>query len=224
MKSRRRRIDNLFNEFSSIYSENGAVDSIHLTDGDANKEKEVDKKLEFNNQQKEKLENIKIDELIKDIKDPDLEDNYSDKIDISCPLFKENNFILSEKSIEKCNKVYHYMIYQVPCILEGETGTSKSFTASMMAKYRQWKIIEDEKKEEKKIGVKKEKYTEFKYIKFSLSKETKVSDLFGKYSGDSDSLGGIKMTYGPFIEAFSSGNGHCLHLDEFGSSISSSMY
>jgi len=214
MKSRRRRIDNLFNEFSSIYSENGAVDSIHLTDGDANKEKEVDKKLEFNNQQKEKLENIKIDELIKDIKDPDLEDNYSDKIDISCPLFKENNFILSEKSIEKCNKVYHYMIYQVPCILEGETGTSKSFTASMMAKYRQWKIIEDEKKEEKKIGVKKEKYTEFKYIKFSLSKETKVSDLFGKYSGDSDSLGGIKMTYGPFIEAFSSGNGHCLHLDE----------
>ena len=42
------------------------------------------------------------------------------------------------------------MIYQVPCILEGETGTSKSFTASMMAKYRQWQIVEDEKEEERK--------------------------------------------------------------------------
>ena len=62
------------------------------------------------------------------------------------------------------------MIYQVPCILEGETGTSKSFTASMMAQYRQWQIIEDEKEEEKKSGRKKNKYTEFKLIKFSLSK------------------------------------------------------
>ena len=106
------------------------------------------------------------------------------------------------------------MVYQVPCILEGETGTSKSLTASMMVKYRQWKIIEEEKKEEERTGKKKEKYTEFKYIKFSLSKETKISDLFGKYSGDSESLGGIKMIYGPFIEAFNNGNGHCLHLDE----------
>ena len=214
MKPRKRRNENLFNENSNIFSENEIIDSILLTEGDTNKEEEIDKELEFNNLQKLKLENIKTDELIIDIKNPDLEDNYSEKIDISCPLFKENNFILSEKSIEKCNKVYHYMIYQVPCILEGETGTSKSFTASMMAKYRQWKIIEDEKKEEQKTGIKKEKYTEFKYIKFSLSKETKISDLFGKYSGDSDSLGSIKMIYGPFIEAFSSGNGHCLHLDE----------
>ena len=96
--------------------------------------------------------------------------------------------------MEKCNKVYHYMIYQVPCILEGETGTSKSFTASMMAKYRQWQIIEDEKEEERKNGIKKREYTEFKFYKFSLSKETKISDLFGKYTGSSDSLDGIIMT------------------------------
>jgi midasin (ATPase involved in ribosome maturation) len=61
---------------------------------------------------------------------------------------------------------------------------------------------------------KKEKYTEFKYIKFSLRRETKIPDLFGKYSGDSESLGAIKMIYGRFIEAFNSGNGYCLHLDE----------
>ena len=165
----------------------------------------------FNVDQKELLEGIEINNLEKALSDVDYHDpaiNYPEKIDESCPLFKENNFILSKQSKEKCNKVYHYMLYQVPCILEGETGTSKTFTASMMARYRQWKINQDEKK----AGIKVENYTKFKYIKFSLSKDTKISDLFGKYSGDSDSLDGIKMTYGPFIEAFR--DGHFLHLDE----------
>ena len=93
--------------------------------------------------------------LNKQIRENDLKIRYPQNIDISCPLFKENNFILSPKSLEKCNKVYHYMIYQVPCILEGETGTSKSFTASMMAKYRQWQIIKDEKEEEERTKIKK---------------------------------------------------------------------
>lgn len=168
----------------------------------------------FDEEQQEILERITIKALNKQIRENDLKIRYPQNIDISCPLFKENNFILSPKSLEKCNKVYHYMIYQVPCILEGETGTSKSFTASMMAKYRQWQIIKDEKEEEERTKIKKKEYTKFKYIKFSLSKETKISDLFGKYSGDSDSLEGIKMNYGPFIEAFSMGEGHCLHLDE----------
>jgi len=84
----------------------------------------------------------------------------------------------------------------------------------MMAKYRQWQIIEDEKEEERKSGTKKREHTEFKFYKFSLSKETKISDLFGKYSGNSGSLDGITMTKGPFIEAFNSGQGHCLLSDE----------
>ena len=154
---------------------------------------------EFNDEQKEILENISIKEINKTFKNPSENCNYPEKIDISCPLFQDNNFILSKNSIEKCNRVYHYMIYQVPCILEGETGTSKSFTASMMEKYRQWQIIQNEKKEEEQTGIQKKEYTEFKYIKFSLSKETKISDLFGKYTGDSDSLEGIKMSFGPFI-------------------------
>ena len=210
----KRRIEKTFNEQSTIYSENESKDSFILTERNANKVKDTYNIFEFNDEQQDLLENIQIEDLIEDLKNPKLEDKYLEEIDTTCPLFKENNFILSKKSKEKCNKVYHYMKYQVPCILEGETGTSKSFTASMMAKYRQWKIIEDEKKREQETGIKRENYTEFKYIKFSLSKETKISDLFGKYSGDPDSLGGLKMIYGPFIEAFNNGNGHCLHLDE----------
>ena len=83
----------------------------------------------------------------------------------------------------------------------------------MMAQYRQWEITKEEEEIEKS-GIKKQKYTEFKFIKFSLSKETKISDLLGKYSGCSESLDGIQMTEGPFIEAFSEGEGHCLLLDE----------
>ena len=90
---------------------------------------EEDKFVVFTEEQKELLEKIAIGNINSNIKKIDFHDqecNYPEKIDISCPLFKENNFILSKQSIEKCNKVYHYMKYQVPCILEGETGTSKS--------------------------------------------------------------------------------------------------
>ena len=169
----------------------------------------------FSEDQSKILNKFKINSFINNFARQKLENRkYPKPIDTSCPLFKQNNFILSQQAIEKCNKVYHYMIYQVPCILEGETGTSKSFTASMMAQYRQWEIRKEEEELKKKSGRKKEKYTEFKFIKFSLSKETKISDLFGKYSGSSDSLDGIKFVNGPFIEAFNTGEGHCLLLDE----------
>ena len=169
----------------------------------------------FNAVETKILENIKIEELITNFQQQDLKKRqYPKSINKDCPLFQKNNFILSDEALEKCNKVYHYMVHQVPCILEGETGTSKSFTASMMAQYRQWEIIENEKEQERVSKIKKNKYTEFKFFNFSLSKETKISDLFGKYSGSNDSLDGIKMTPGPFIEAFSEGEGHCLLLDE----------
>ena len=169
----------------------------------------------FNQRQSKLLEKIQIKPLIRNFGKIDPKKRkYPKPIDTSCPLFKKNNFILSDNALEKCNKVYHYMIYQVPCIIEGETGTSKSFTATMMSQYRQWEIIKEEKEQEKRAGRKKYKYTEFKLFKFSLSKETKISDLFGKYSGSADSLDGITWTPGPFIEAFSTGEGHCLLLDE----------
>ena len=78
-----------------------------------------------------RLEKIKIEELIFQQQNLKVR-KYPNSINKDCPLFKKNNFILSEEALEKNNKVYHYMIYQVPCILGGETGASKSFTASMM--------------------------------------------------------------------------------------------
>ena len=167
-------------------------DYIHYINRDNSKIKR--QKVLDENQTKIISENIRIRPLINNFSEQKIKDRkYPKPINIKCSLFKKNNFILSKEAMEKCNKVYHYMIYQVPCILEGETGTSKSFTASMMAKYRQWQIIEDEKEEERKNGIKKREYTEFKFYKFSLSKETKISDLFGKYTGSSDSLYGIIM-------------------------------
>ena len=117
----------------------------------------IKKQTVFDNTGNKILNSIKIKPLIENFNKQDLNKRkYPEPIDLSCPLFKKNNFILSPKAIEKCNKVYHYMVYQIPCLLEGETGTSKSFTASMMAQYRQWKIIEEEKKFERAAKEKKE--------------------------------------------------------------------
>ena len=89
----------------------------------------------FNENEIKILNGFKINSLIRNFNNQNLKERkYPEPIDLSCPLFKKNNFILSPQAIEKCNKVYHYMVYQIPCILEGETGTSKSFTASMMGK------------------------------------------------------------------------------------------
>ena len=117
----------------------------------------IKKQTIFDDTGKKILNSFKIKPLIENFNKQDLKKRkYPEPIDLSCPLFKKNNFILSPKAIEKCNKVYHYMVYQIPCLLEGETGTSKSFTASMMAQYRQWKIIEEEKKFERAAKEKKE--------------------------------------------------------------------
>ena len=111
-------------------------DYIHYINRDNSKIKR--QKVLDENQTKIISENIRIRPLINNFSEQKIKDRkYPKPINIKCSLFKKNNFILSKEAMEKCNKVYHYMIYQVPCILEGETGTSKSFTASMMAKYRQ---------------------------------------------------------------------------------------
>ena len=89
---------------------------------------------------------------------------------------------------------------QIPCILEGETGTSKTFSAIILCKYlaKNWK----------KEGF----HNNFKLIRFNLSSESKTSDLIGKYTGAKNSFEGINFKLGPFITAFK--EGHCLLLDE----------
>ena len=89
---------------------------------------------------------------------------------------------------------------QIPCIMEGETGTSKTFSALILSKYlaKNWE--------------KENLHEKFKLIRFNLSSESKTSDLLGKYVGAKNSFAGIVFEKGPFIEAFE--NGHCLLLDE----------
>ena len=89
---------------------------------------------------------------------------------------------------------------QIPCILEGETGSSKTFTTLILSKYlaKNWE----------KEGL----HRNFKVLRFNLSSESKVSDLLGKYIGDKESFAGIIFKPGLFIKAFT--EGHCLLLDE----------
>ena len=89
---------------------------------------------------------------------------------------------------------------QIPCILEGETGTSKTFSAIILCKY----LARNYKKENL--------HENFKLIRFNLSSESKASDLMGKYTGAKNSFEGISFKPGPFITAFK--EGHCLLLDE----------
>ena len=57
------------------------------------------------------------------------------KINYEDPVFKENNYILTPEIKIKLSQLYTYMKNQIPCILEGETGSSKTFSTLILAKY-----------------------------------------------------------------------------------------
>ena len=121
-------------------------------------------------------------------------------IDFNDPIFKEYNYIITPEIKEKLCLLYTYMKNQIPCILEGETGTSKTFSTIILSKYlsKNWE--------------KENLQKDFKVLRFNLSSESKASDLLGKYVGDQKSFAGIVFETGVFIKAFS--EGHCLLLDE----------
>ena len=122
------------------------------------------------------------------------------KINYEDSVFKENNYILTPEIKIKLSQLYTYIKNQIPCILEGETGSSKTFSTLILTKYlaKNWE----------KEGLHKD----FRVLRFNLSSESKASDLLGKYIGDKESFAGIVFKPGLFIKAFT--EGHCLLLDE----------
>ena len=115
-------------------------------------------------------------------------------------LNKENFFffyndcselIITPNSIERIRKISDYISRGIPVLLEGPTGTSKTFStefACLVAKTKRPLII------------------------FNMSSDTSPSDLLGKMVGDKNSLAGISSQEGHFLKAFK--YGHPLLLDE----------
>ena len=106
-------------------------------------------------------------------------------------ILEKKNFIITPNSIERIKKISYYVSIGVPVLLEGPSGTSKTFStefACLVAK------------------------TTRPLIRFNMSSDTVPADLLGKMVGDKNSLAGISSQEGHFLKAFK--DGHPLLLDE----------
>lgn len=110
-------------------------------------------------------------------------------------FFKRNGFVLTNNSIERISLLIHYILTGIPILLEGNTGTAKTRTAIVAFKY-----------------IKEHINSNLEIIRYNLSRETKIDDLISKYVGDSETLVGLKIKNGPFLDAYI--NGKILLLDE----------
>ena len=102
----------------------------------------------------------------------------------------EGNFILTEKADERIQKLYNQLKSNIPIMLEGPTGTSKTKTIQVLCKL---------------IGL--------DLIRINLSSETTIEDLMGRLIADKDnSFSGFTYKKGAFADAYT--NGKVLLLDE----------
>ena len=105
-------------------------------------------------------------------------------------ILEKKNFIITPNSIERIRKISYYISRGVPVLLEGPSGTSKTFSTEFSCLAAKTK----------------------KLIRFNMSSDTVPSDLLGKVVGDKTSLAGISIKEGDFLRAFK--YGHPLLLDE----------
>ena len=123
----------------------------------------------------------------------DIQNHIKDKEDFiyDKTLLEKKNFIITPNSIERIKKISYYISRGVPILLEGPSGTSKTFSTEFSC------LIAKTKKP---------------LIRFNMSSDTVPSDLLGKMVGDKNSLAGISSQEGHFLKAFK--YGHPLLLDE----------
>lgn len=113
-------------------------------------------------------------------------------------FFKENDFILTEKSKERLALLIHYNLVGIPVLLEGNTGASKTRTPLIAGNYIQKFIHNNESKR--------------KLILFNLSEETRIDDMTAKFVSDDNSITCLNAKEGPFVKAYR--KGYILLLDE----------
>ena len=116
--------------------------------------------------------------------------NYNcPNIDIDNNKIK-GNFIATKEAKERLQKLNSFIQSDIPILLEGPTGTSKTKTIQVLCDL---------------LGK--------TLIRFNLSNETSTEDLIGRLgSSDEDSWSNFKFIPGPFSEAFI--KGYILLLDE----------
>ena len=85
-------------------------------------------------------------------------------------LLIKKNFIITPNSIERIKKISYYISRGVPVLLEGPSGTSKTFSTEFSC------LIAKTKRP---------------LIRFNMSSDTVPADLLGKMVGDKNSLSGI---------------------------------
>jgi midasin (ATPase involved in ribosome maturation) len=105
-------------------------------------------------------------------------------------------FISTADRKERIAKIGKYIQYNIPVLLEEQTGTAKTKSDQFVCLM-----------------------TNHDFIIFNLSAETTTEDLIGRLIRDPNTWGGFQLTHGPFIDAFSEGK--CLLLDEINLASSS---
>ena len=135
-----------------------------------------------------KKDDTDIGQIVNDLKNH-IKDQEPFEYDRS--LLEKKNFIITPNSIERIRKISYYVSRGVPVLLEGPSGTSKTFSTEFAC------LLAKTKKE---------------LIRFNMSSDTVPADLLGKMVGDKNSLAGISSQEGHFLKAFK--DGHPLLLDE----------
>ena len=146
--------------------------------------------------------------MVEELKNENIISEFIDNIQKAIPSFKSlncdketllnnYNYVLTGNAKERLDKLYTYISYGIPVLLDGETGCSKTLSAEIICK-----LIKEEKRKQKTLDSSKDNED---FIKFNLSSEVKINDLIQKCVGDKNSLSGLKIIEGPFYKAFKEG-------------------